>query len=151
MLLFQFDSYTILFVSTSTVPNFISSTYASCSLSPFQGVSCTHSMSTPLRSIRSATSLPLQVMVPTFNVATLSLIFLAFLLSLFLSFLLLHCFPFLLWIQVACPPVTLGIQSLVTFVVFPGLDRSGMKSDFTTRIEKSYFEVLISGKHKTRF
>ena len=54
-------------------------------LSPFQRVSSTHSMSTPLRSIRSATSLPLPVMVPTFTVATLSLIFLAFFLSSFLS------------------------------------------------------------------
>ena len=108
MLLFQYDSYTILFVSTSTVPHCISSTYAFCSLSPFQRVSCTHNMSNPLRSIRSATSLPLPVMVPTFNVATLSLIFLAFFLSSFLSFLLLHCFPLLLCIQVACPwrPVT---------------------------------------------
>ena len=57
-------------------------------LSPFQRVSCTHGMSTPLRSIRSATSLPLPVMVPKFNVATLSLIFLVFFLSSFLFFLL---------------------------------------------------------------
>ena len=35
-------------------------------------VSCTHSMSTPLYSIRSVTSLPLPVMVPTFNVAFLN-------------------------------------------------------------------------------
>ena len=55
-------------------------------LSPFQQVSCTHSMSTPLHSIRSTTSLPLLVMVPTFNVATLGLIFLAFFLFSFLSF-----------------------------------------------------------------
>ena len=101
----------------------------------FQRVSCTHSMSTPLRSIRSATYLPVPVIIPTFNVATLSLIFLAFFLSSFLSFLLLHCFPPLLCIQVACPPVTLGVQSLVTVVVFPGLDRSGMKSDFTTALK----------------
>ena len=113
-------------------------------LSPFQQVSCTHSMSTPLRSIRSATSLPLPVMVPTFNVATLSLIFLAFFLSSFLFFFLLHCFPPLLCIQIACPSVTLGAQLLVTVVVFPGLDRSGMKLDFTTRIEK-YLAVFYAG------
>ena len=113
-------------------------------LSPFQRVSCTHSMSTLLRSIKSATSLPLPVMVPTYNVATLSLIFLAFFLSSFLSFLLVHCFPHLLCIQVVCPPVTLGVQSLATVVVFPGLDRSGMKSDFTTRIKK-YFTVFYAG------
>ena len=111
---------------------------------PFQRVSFTHSMSTPLRSIRSATSLPLPVMVPTFNVATLSLIFLAFFLSSFLSFLFLYCFPPLLCIQVARPPVILGAQSLVTVVVFPGLDQSGMKSDFTTRIEK-YLAVFYAG------
>ena len=105
-------------------------------LSPFQKVSCTHRMSTPLCSIRSTTSLDLPVMVPTFNVVNLNLIFLAFFLSSLLCFLLLHCFPPLLCIQVACPPVTLGAQSMVTVVVFLGLDRSGMKSDFTTRIEK---------------
>ena len=105
-------------------------------LSTFQRVSCTHNMSTPLRSIRSATPLPLPVMVPTFNVATLSLIFSAFFLSSFLSFLFLHCFPPLLCIQVACPLVNLGAQSLVTVVALPGIDRSGIKSDFTTRIEK---------------
>ena len=113
-------------------------------LSPFQRVSSTHSMSTALRCIRSATSLSLPVMVLTFNVATLNLIFLAFFLSSFLSFLLLHCFPPLFCIQVACPPVTLGAQSLVTVVVFPGLDRSGMKSDFTTRIEK-YLAMFYAG------
>ena len=68
----------------------------------------------------------------------------AFFLSSFLSFLLLHCFPPLLCIQVACPPVTLGAQSLVTVVVFPGLDRFRMKSDFTTRIEK-YFAMFYAG------
>ena len=99
----------------------------------FQQVSCTHSMSTPLRSIRSSISLSL----------LLSLIFLAFFLSSFLSFLLLHCFP-PLCIQVACPLVTLGAQSLVTVVVFPGLDRSGMKSDFTTSIEK-YLAMFYAG------
>ena len=104
--------------------------------SPFQRVSCTHSMSTPLRSIRSTTSLPLPVMVPMFNAATLSLIFLVFFLSSFLSFFLLHCFPPLLCIQVACPPVALGAWSLVTVVVVPDLDRSGIKSD-TTRTEKN--------------
>ena len=113
-------------------------------LSPFHRISCIHNMSTPLRSIRSTTSLPLPVMVSTFNVATLSLIFLAFFLSSFLSFLLLHCFPSLLCIQVACPPVILGAQSLVRVVVFPGLDRSGMKSDFTTRIEK-YLAMFYAG------
>ena len=121
MFLFQYDSYTILFVSTSIVPHFISFTYASCFLPPpFQRVFCTHNMFTLLRSIRSDTSFFLPVMVPTFNVAALSLIFLAFSLSSFLSFLLLHCFPPLLCIQVACPPVALGAQSLVTVVVFPG-------------------------------
>ena len=114
------------------------------SLSPFQRVSYTHSTSTPLRSTRSATSLPLPVMVPTFSVATFSLIFFAFFLSSFLSFLFRHCFSYLLCIHVACPPVTLGAQSLVTVVVFPGLDRSGMKSDFTTRIEK-YLAVFYAG------
>ena len=113
-------------------------------LSPPFRVSCTHSMSTPLRSIRYATSLPLPVMVPTFNVATLSLIFLAFFLSSFVSFLFLHCFPPLFCIQVACSPVILGAQSLVTVVVFPGLDRSDMKSDFTTSIEK-YLAVFHAG------
>ena len=103
--------------------------------SPFQRVSCTHNTSSPFRSIRSTTSLPLPVIVPTLNVATLILIFLAFFLSSFLSFFLLHCFPSLLSIQVACPPVSLGAQSLVTVVVIPGLDRSGIKSD-TTHIEK---------------
>ena len=106
-------------------------------LSPFQRVSCTHCMSTPL-------SLLLPVMVPKFNVTTLSLIFLAFFLCSFLSFLLLHCFPPLLCIQVACPPVTFGAQLLVRFVVFPGLDRSGMKSDFTTCLEK-YLAVFYVG------
>ena len=79
-------------------------------------------------------SLPLPVMVPTLNVATLSLIFLVFFHSSFLSFFLLHCFPPLLCIQVACPPVALAAQSLVTVVVIPSLDRSGVESD-TTRIE----------------
>ena len=99
--------------------------------SPFQRVSCIHSMSSSLRSIRSATSLLLPVMVSTFNVATFRLIFIAF----FLSFFLLHCFPPLLCIEVACPPVALGAQSLVTVVVILGLDQSGIKAD-TTRIEK---------------
>ena len=103
-------------------------------LSPFQRVSCTHSMSTPLRFIRSATSLPLPVIVPTFDVASLSLISLAFFLSSFPSFCLLHCFPSLLCIQVACPPVALGGQSLVTIIVITGLDRFGIKSN-KTRIE----------------
>ena len=98
---------TTFFVCTSTVSHFIFSTYTSCSLPLPAGFLHTHSMSTSLRSIR--TSLPLPVMVPTFNVATLSLIFLAFFLSSFLSFLL-HCFPPLLCIQVACPPVTLSTQ-----------------------------------------
>ena len=106
---------------------------------PFQRVSYTHSMSIRLRSIKSATFLPLPVMVPTFNVAIFSLIFLAFFLSSFLSFFLLRCFPPLLCIQVACPPVALGAQSLVTVVVIPGLDRSGIKSD-TTRIENIWLE-----------
>ena len=100
----------------------------------FQGVSCVHSMSIPLCSIRSATSLPLPVTVLTFNIATLSLIFLVFFLSSFFSFFLLHCFPPLFCIQAACPPVALGAQLLVTVVIIPGLDRSGIKSD-TTRIE----------------
>ena len=91
-------------------------------------------MSTPLRSIRFATSLPLPVMVSTFNVAILRLTFLAFFFSSFLSFFLLYCFPPLLCIQVACSPVALGAQSLLTIVVIPGLDRSGIKSD-TTRIK----------------
>ena len=95
--------------------------------SPFQRVSCTHNMSSPLRSIRSATSLSLPVMVPTFNVATLNLIFLGF----FLFFFLLHCFPLLLCIQIVCPPVALGAQSLVMVVVIPGLDRFGIKLDRT--------------------
>ena len=112
-------------------------------LSPFQRVSCTHSMSNPLRSIRSATSLPLPVMVLTFNVATLILIFLAFFLSSFLSFPLLHCFPPLLCIKVACPPVTLGAQSLVTVVVFPGLDRTGMKLHFTVQRALKIFSYVL--------
>ena len=135
MLLFQYDSYTILFVSTLYPPPM------HLALSPFQRVSCTHSMSNPLRSTRSATSLPLPVMVPTFNV---DFIFLAFFLSSFIFFLFLHCFPPLLYIQLVCPPVTLGAQSLVTVVVFLGLDRSGMKSDFTTRIEK-YLAMFYAG------
>ena len=109
------------------------------SFSPFQRVSCTHSTSTPLRSIRYAISLPFPFMVPTFKVATFSLIFLAFFLSSFLSFFLLHCFPPLLCIQVACPRVALGAQSLVMVVVIPGLDRSGIKSD-TTRIENIWLD-----------
>ena len=44
MLLFQYDSHTILFVFASTVPHFMSSAYAFCSLL-FQRVSCTHSRS----------------------------------------------------------------------------------------------------------
>ena len=133
MLLFQYDALAILFVFASAVPHFISSIYASCFL-PLP-VSFLHTQYVPpLRSIRSATFLPLPVMDPTFNVATFSLIFLAFFLSSFLSFFLLHCFPPLFCIQVACPPVALGAQSLVTVVVIPGLDRSGIKSD-TMRIE----------------
>ena len=112
-------------------------------LSPLP-LSCTHSMSTPLFSIKSASSILLSVMVLTFNAATLSFIFLAFFLFSFLSFLLLHCFQPLLCIQVACPPVTLGAQSLVTVVVFPGLDRSGMQSDFTMHIEK-YLSMFYAG------
>ena len=126
MLLFQYDSYTIIFFHFHSTTFYI--LHLCILLSPlFQQVFCTHSMSTPLRSVRSATFLPLPVMVPTFNVAILSLIFVAFFLSSFLSFLLLHCFPPLLCIQVACSPVTLGAQSLVTVVVFPGFDRFGMK------------------------
>ena len=141
MLLFQYASYTILLFPLPQY-HILYPPLMHLSFFPFQRVSCTHNMSTPLRSIRSSASLPLPVMVPTFNVATLSLIFLAFFLSSFLSFLLLHCFPPLLCIQVACPPETLGLQSLVTVFVFPGLDRSDMKSDFTTRIEKLFGCVL---------
>ena len=135
MLLFQYNSHIFIFVSASPVLHFISSTYAFCFLPLLASFLHTHSMSTPLRSIRFATYLPLPVMVPTCNVANLSLIFLASFHSSFLSFFHLHCFPSLLCIQVVCPPVTLGSQSLVTIVVIPGLDRSSMKSD-TTRIEK---------------
>ena len=45
------------FFFVSIVPHFISFTYASCFF-PFQRVFCTHNMSSILRSIRSATSLP---------------------------------------------------------------------------------------------
>ena len=129
MLLFQYDFY-IIFLFPLLQYHILYPPPMHLALSPFQRVSCTHNMSTPLRSIRSNTSLPLPIMVPTFNVATLSLIFLAFFLSSFLFFLFLHCFPLLLCIQVACPPVNLGAQSIVTVVVFPGLDRSGMKFRF---------------------
>ena len=112
-------------------------------LSPFQQVSCTHSMSTPLRSIRSATSLPLPVMVPTFNVATLSLIFLAFFLSSFLSFLLLHCFPPLLLHPSSMSTSDSWCPVTGNGRCFPG-PRSGMKSDFTSRIEK-YLAKFYAG------
>ena len=82
------------------------------------------------------------VMVPTFNVATLKLIFLAFFLFSFLSFFLLHYFPPLLCIQVACPPVAVGAQSLVTLVVISGFEQSDVKSD-TTRIEKIWLGFML--------
>ena len=137
MLRFQYSSHTIILLSH---PQYYILYFPPmhCAFSPFQQVSCTHSMFTPLRSIRSATSLPLPVMVSKFNVATLSLIFLAFFLSSFFSFLF-YWFPPFLCIEAACPPAALGAQSLVTVVVIRGLDRFGTTSDTmksnTTRIE----------------
>ena len=136
MLLFQYDSHTILFVSVLTVSHFISSINATYFL-PLSG-GFLHPQFVYLSSLHKVChSLPLPVMVPTFNVATPSLIFL----SSFLSFFLLHCFPSLLCIQVACPPVALGAPSLVTAVVIPGLYQSSIKSD-TTRIENIWLGFM---------